>query len=281
MALRRNIPADQLRIAGFHAAEIESARALGLAGLVTEDPVEAVRGADLVVLCTPPDAMPALAQRIAPHLAAGAIVTDVGSVKQWLVTELQSILGPRYVGAHPMAGSERGGLEAARAGLFDGAVCFQIPGSDLENNARVSAFWQMLGCKVTECGAAEHDEIVARVSHLPHVVAAALLTGADALPGESLRFSGPGLRDTTRLASGPAELWTGILARNRAAVGRALGDLRRELERVEGLLAAGDDDGLRAFLKRAAQLREHLPQKFQKTADDAGANRNLRSRKSP
>ncbi len=281
LALHRNCPASQLRIAGFHAAEIERARALQLAAVITDDPIDAARGADLVVLCTPPDVMPAIAQRIAPELAAGAVVTDVGSVKRWLVAELNAIFGSRYVGAHPMAGSERGGLEAARADLFEGAICFQIPGANADNNARVRAFWQSLGCEVAECAAAEHDEIVARVSHLPHVVAAALLTGAEHLAGDPLRFSGPGLRDTTRLASGPAELWTGILAHNRDAVGRALCDLRRELERVEALLAAGDDSGLRAFLDRAVHLRDRLPQKSQKSAHDAGGTGDFPRRKSP
>lgn len=281
LALRRNCPASQLRIAGFHAAEIDHARALQLAAVITEDPIEAARGADLIVLCTPPDPMPAIAQRIAPALATGAVVTDVGSVKQWLVAELSAILGPRFVGAHPMAGSERGGLVAARADLFEGAICFQIPGTRAENNARVRLFWQALGCQVTECAAAEHDEIVARVSHLPHVVAAALLTGAERLAGDPLRFSGPGLRDTTRLAAGPAALWTGILARNRDAVGRALGDLRSELARVETLLAAGDDAGLRRFLERAVELRERLPLQSQKSSEDAGGCGDLSRRKSP
>ena len=281
LALRRICPAASLRIAGFHAVEIERARALQLAAVVTDDPIEAARGADLVVLCTPPDAMPELAQRIAPHLSPSAIVTDVGSVKQWLVGELTAILGPRYVGAHPMAGSERGGLAAARADLFDGAICFQIPGTSAGNNARVRAFWQLLGCRVAECEAEEHDEIVARVSHLPHLVAAALLTGADRLAGDPLRFSGPGLRDTTRLAAGSAALWTGILARNRGAIGRALVDLRAELERVETLLATGDDVGLRTFLERAADLRDRLPQKAGKPAHDAGGAGDFPRRKSP
>ncbi len=281
LALRRVCPADQLRIAGFHAAEIERARSLPLAAVVTDDPIEAAREADLVVLCTPPDAMPGLAQRIAPHLMAGAIVTDVGSVKQWLVEELTAILGPRYVGAHPMAGSERGGLEAARADLFDGAICFQIPGTSAENNARVRAFWELLGCCVADCGAAEHDEIVARVSHLPHLVAAALLTGADRLAGDPIRFSGPGLRDITRLAAGPAALWTGILARNRAALGRALIDLRAELRRVETLLATGDDAGLRTFLERAGDLRDRLPPRAENPAHDAGGAGDFTRRKSP
>lgn len=264
LALRRSCAAERLRIAGFNAVEIEQARELKLAGVVTNDPVVAVAGASLVVLCTPPDAMPALARQIAPHLAASTIVTDVGSVKRWIVAELTPIFGAHYVGAHPMAGSERGGLAAARADLFDGAICFLTPGASPVHNARVAAFWRSLGCSVAESTPEAHDEIVARVSHLPHLVAAALLTSGAKHVGDALKFSGPGLRDTTRLAAGPPELWTGILGHNRDAVALALADLRRELERVEAFLAAGSADELREFLERAAQLRGNLPPEARK-----------------
>ncbi len=258
LSLRRHVPAEQLRIAGFNAGELARARTLRLSALVTDQPEEAVRGADLVVLCTPIDVMPDLARRIAPRLGAETIVTDVGSAKRSLVAELSAILGAHYVGAHPMAGSEHHGLEWARPDLFDGAACFLIPGSNEKFNARASAFWSALGCRVADCSADAHDEIVARVSHLPHLVAAALLVGADRSGGDALGFAGPGLRDTTRLASSSPELWRGILGHNREAVGRALGEFRRELERVEELLAPGRENELREFLARAGELRAAL-----------------------
>ena len=249
-----------MRIAGFHTNEIERARERELANVVTGDVAVAVRGAGLVVICTPPDAMPALARQIAPHLAPGAVVTDVGSVKRWIVAEVTPLLGDRFVGAHPMAGSERSGLEAARADLFQGTVCFLTPGTNAGNNTRVAAFWGSLGCRVAECTPERHDEIVARVSHLPHVVAAALLEAAGNLDGDPLSFCGPGLRDATRLAAGAPELWTGILGHNRDAIARALADLRRELGRVEAFLAAGREAELREFLESAGRLRGRLPQ---------------------
>jgi len=265
LSLRRICPAAQLRIAGFNADEMARARSLRLAELVTDDPAAAVRGADLVVLCTPIDVMSALARQIAPEVGAEAAVTDVGSVKRSLSTELRAIFGARYVGGHPMAGSENRGLASAKAELFDRAVCFVIPGPDEKFNARVSAFWRALGGRVTACTAEAHDEIVARVSHLPHLVAAALLVGANRAEGNPLAYSGPGLRDTTRLASGPPDLWRGILAHNRDAVRRALAEFRQELEQVENLLEPGREDELRAFLAAAAGLREKLlpgPQKI-------------------
>ena len=258
LSLRRSCPAAQLRIAGFNPEEIARARALRLAELITEDPTEAVPGADVVVLCTPIDVMPVLARQIAPQLGAETVVTDVGSVKRSLVMELTAIFGARYVGAHPMAGSERRGLAWAKPDLFDRAVCFLIPGPDKNFNARASAFWSALGCRPAECTAEAHDEIVARVSHLPHLVAAALLVAAERSGENPLAFSGPGLRDTTRLASGPPDLWRGILGHNRDAVRRALSDFRHELERVEALLARGRENELSEFLATAANLREQL-----------------------
>jgi prephenate dehydrogenase len=265
LALRRACPPAQLRIAGFNPDEIARARALRLGELITDSPGEAVHGAEIVVLCTPIDVMPALAREIAPHLGAETLVTDVGSVKRPLVAELSAIFGARYVGAHPMAGSEHRGLGAAKPDLFDGAVCFLIPGPLEKFNARAVNFWRALGCRIANCTVEAHDEIVARVSHLPHVVAAALLVGAERFEENLLDFSGPGLRDTTRLASGPPDLWRGILAQNREAIRRALVDFRRELERVEALLAPGRESELRDFLASAAKLREQMQARTRKT----------------
>ncbi len=265
MALRRSCPAAQLRIVGFHAEELARARSLRLADVITENPAEGVRGADLVVLCTPIDIMPELARRIAPDLGASTVVTDVGSVKRPLVAELTAVLGGRYVGAHPMAGSEHRGLEWAQPDLFDGAVCFLMPSREEIFRQRAAEFWRALGCRIANCTAEAHDEIVARVSHLPHLVAAALLVGAERFEENLLDLSGPGLRDTTRLASGPPDLWRGILGHNRDAVRRALVDFRRELERVEALLAPGRENELREFLAAAANLRGLLRPGTRKT----------------
>ena len=199
-------------------AEIAQVRRRGLADLATGDLAEAVRDADLVVLCTPVGAMARVAADFAPHLAAGAAVTDVGSVKAAVVAALGPLFpdaggssgGTRFVGGHPMAGRELAGLDAARAGLFAGASFFLTPAGATAPGVqeRVAGFWQALGVgRIQVLPAAEHDALVALISHLPHLVAAALLeTVATAGPPEALACSGPGLRSVTRPAAGSPAL---------------------------------------------------------------------------
>ena len=200
-------------------AERDAARQLELPDTtVTDDAAEAVRGAQMVILCTPPASLPDLARGIAPHLEPGAAVCDVASVKAGVAEELTDIFGQpggsRYAGAHPMAGAERSGLAAARADLFEGCVCLLTP---LEGHtasaalAAVADLWERLGARIHRMTPQAHDEAVAAVSHLPHLLAAALA----GLPDDTARAcAGPGWRDMTRLAAGSPELWTEILSRN-------------------------------------------------------------------
>ena len=238
-------------------AEREAVRRLELADLVTGDAAEAVRGADLVLLCTPPGAMAALAGQIAPHLAPGAAVSDVASVKAGVAAELTVVLGRRYVGSHPMAGAERQGLRAARADLFEGAVCLLTPDERTapEALATVGAFWRDLGARVRCLPAAAHDETVALVSHLPHLLAAALVDFVGAEPGRATDCAGPGWRDMTRVAGGSPELWTEILSLNRGPVTYALRGLTEKLRAVLEILESGRDADLEAFLAEAKTRR--------------------------
>ena len=255
LSLRRSCPASQLRVATFSADELARARSLRLADVITGDLAEAVRGADLIVLCTPIDVIPEIARDIAPHASEHCVITDSGSVKRTLVASLTAVFGSRYVGAHPMAGSEHSGLAAAQPDLFDGAICFVVPGENAASHARVTSFWRAIGCVTTDIAADAHDEIVARVSHLPHLVAAALLATAARYRADAVEFAGPGFLDATRVASGPSALWRVILSRNRDAVRRALAEFRGELEHVEALLVPGRENDLRDFLESAAKLR--------------------------
>ena len=239
-------------------AERDAARALGLADtLVTGDMAEAVRGAGLVILCTPPAALPELAAGIAPHLEPGTVISDVASVRAGVAEELTTIFGQSggvspYVGAHPMAGAERSGLAAARADLFEGCVCLLTPlegRTAPEAESRVAGFWQGLGARVHRMTPAAHDEAVAVVSHLPHVLAAVLA----GMPGDAARAcAGPGWRDMTRLAAGSPELWTEILSRNRSPVKNALRQCLARLGRVVELLETGGEADLERFLKDAS-----------------------------
>src|SRR5262245_39494395 len=180
-------------------AEIHTRRC---ADAASTDVRAVVRGADLVILCVPVSAMAGLAREIAGELRAETIVTDVGSVKAAVVAELAGIFGgrARFVGSHPMAGTEFTGLAAARAELFSGAACIVTPDATVDDAAggSVSAFWTSLGCRLVQPAPQEHDECVALISHLPHVVAGTLVRTVAAQNPRAFAVVGPGFRDTTR-----------------------------------------------------------------------------------
>ena len=246
--------------------EQEAARKLQLAEVVTENPAEAVCGADLVILCVPPAAMPELASRIAPYLEQDAVITDVASVKGDLVEKLTRIfghrsgtVGSRYVGGHPMAGAELSGLASARGDLFAGGVCLLTPlegQTSPDATKRVRLFWQSLGMRVRQMSPQAHDEAVALVSHLPHALAAGLRRYVGGLRNEALECTGPGWRDMTRLAGGSPEMWTEILSRNRRPVTTALHGMIRQMQEMLELLEAGREVDLETFLREAKQRRD-------------------------
>src|SRR5262249_60683107 len=198
---------------GRSAANVRVARDRGLVDRVASSPAEAVAGAGAVVLAAPVGACAALAEQFRPHVAPGTVLTDVGSVKADLVSALESRWNDpgSVVGAHPVAGSEAAGASAARAGLFRGRLCIVTPTRRTSPAplTALRALWEGVGARVEEMDAAIHDEIFARVSHLPHLVAYALIAAvADARVGgrSVLGYAGSGLRDSTRVAASRAEL---------------------------------------------------------------------------
>ena len=217
------------------------------------DPEEAVDGAELVVLATPFTAMPELLRRVAPRLADGAIVTDVGSVKGSLAEVLPGLLpaGARYVGSHPMAGSHRSGIEHAREDLFEGAVCVVDASADPEARERVAALWGALGARVVLRTPAQHDAEVAWMSHVPHLLAYAFAGALRAAPPGAAEVAGPGFRDFTRIAHSEPELGADILTANRKALAaplEAVGTALRELARA---VEANDAEALERWIGAA------------------------------
>jgi prephenate dehydrogenase len=204
--------------------------------------------------------MAGLARQVVEAMPADAIVTDVGSVKGDVCAELGPIFEGRgrFVGSHPMAGSEQTGISAARADLFDGAVTIVTPdaASDADAVARVIAFWAELGSLVREVSPAEHDRIVALVSHLPHVLAAALVNTVASEDAAAFDFCGPGFRDTTRVAGGPPAMWPEILSTNRIAVREAAEALIEKLREIATLLDR--DQPMTEFLTQAKAQRDRL-----------------------
>jgi prephenate dehydrogenase len=250
-ARRRGVAA---RVAG--AARRPDVRAAALArGAVDEagDAESAARGADLVVLATPLFAMPEVVRRIAPLLAPGAIVTDVGSVKAGLAEVLPGLLpsGVAYVGSHPMAGSHRSGFEHARADLFEGAACVVTDAPDAAARERVCGLWRALGARVVLRSAADHDAEVAWMSHLPHALAFAFAAALRGAPTRAFEVAGAGFRDFTRIAHSEPELWADILAANRKALAAPLQAAGQALAELARAIEAGDAEALERFLGAA------------------------------
>lgn len=238
---------------------LEDLRARDIADVISNDIGEIARDADLLVLCVPVDAMGRLAREISAFVKPGCIVTDVGSVKVCVNAELEPIFSGkcRFVGSHPMAGKAESGIDAADAGLFAGTNCIITSPCPTTQE-----FWESLGCRVVLMTSREHDECVALISHLPHIVAGNLIRAVAEKNERAFQVVGPGFRDTTRVASGPPELWTGILQANRASILDAidamiakLNDFRQTLERVE---QAGGQEKLQNFLAVAKQTRDQI-----------------------
>ena len=217
-------------------------------------------GSDLVLLGAPASALPDLVRNLLPHLSTQTLVTDAASVKAPVEKELAPLLlgRARWIGSHPMAGSEESGFSAAQGDLFQNAAVILTPSkSTPESTIRdAEAFWQKIGGRVILLEAAEHDRQVARISHLPHAVAATLVRAA----GEKgLPLAGPGYRDTTRVAAGPAAMWAEILLGNREEILAGLKEFRTELPALEQALENRDAAALTNFLEDAAKIRRSLP----------------------
>lgn len=258
MAIRASgCPARRVGI-GRRRSTLDMALAYDAVDEVTLDMAEGVCGADLVVVCTPIGVMRPMFEAMAGHLSAGCLVTDVASTKAEVVRMAERILpeGVRFVGSHPIAGSEKTSVEFARADLFQKAVCIVTPTrrSDPAAVRDLLALWAGVGGHPYTLSPSRHDQILARVSHLPHAVAAALVLLADA--GKVTRYAGTGFGDTTRIASGDPALWRDIFGSNRAAVLKAIDALDRELKRFRKIVKTGDDKALLSWLAKAKVTRD-------------------------
>jgi prephenate dehydrogenase len=211
-----------------------------------------------VVFCTPVNLIAAGVREAAAHCRPGTLLTDVGSTKAGIVRAVGVLPGGvTFVGSHPIAGSEKCGPEHGRADLFDGKLVAVTPvrSEDGAAVARVVDFWQALGARVEVMNARQHDQALALTSHLPHLVASTL---AGVLPPEWQRFTGTGFRDTTRVASGSAELWTAIFRSNRASLLEAVEQFAEQLDRFRLALETDSDALLTALLQQGKYTRDSL-----------------------
>jgi prephenate dehydrogenase len=242
---------------------VEELKAIALGDYAGTHLARVVRDADFVILCTPVGAMPALAREIAEAVRPEVIVSDIGSVKGALVAELGAIFRgrARFVGSHPMAGSDQTGLRAARADLFRESVCIVTPDADSDAAAvaSVSAFWESLGCTVRQLAPSVHDEAVAFISHFPHLLAATLVNVVGEKNADAFAVCGPGFRDTTRVSAGAPDMWAEILASNATAVRAAIDATIAKLGEIANILARDPaDPAIRAFLAQAKTHRDSL-----------------------
>ena len=252
---------------GFDADPAVRARAreIGLANFVPETVSEAVAGADLVVLCVPVGAMAAAGVMIAPYLAPGVIVTDVGSSKASVAKALAEALpGVTVIPAHPVAGTEQSGPDAGFAALFKGRWCIVTPpaGADEAEVARVMAFWEALGARVEVMDPEHHDRVLAVTSHLPHLIAYTIVGTASDLEevtqSEVIKYSAGGFRDFTRIAASDPTMWRDVFISNREAVLEMLQRFSEDLTELQKAIRKGDGATLFDTFTRTRAIRRSI-----------------------
>lgn len=249
------------------------ARDLGFCNEIKESLAEAVADADLVILAVPVGATAAVAAAMAPHLKAGAVISDVGSSKAGVLADLAAALpGHAIVPAHPVAGTENSGPDAGFASLFKGRWCILTPaeGTDPAAVAAVRALWESVGANVEMMDARHHDLVLAVTSHLPHLIAYTIVGTASDLEevtqGEVIKYSAGGFRDFTRIAASDPVMWRDVFLANREAVLEMLQRFSEDLTQLQRAIRWGDGDALESLFTRTRAVRRSIVEQGQ---DDA------------
>ena len=248
---------------GRNRENLEKGRALKIIDHCSTDLVEAVKDADLIVLCTPVTTIIPLIQNMISEIRSGTLITDVGSVKEPIVIEAEKLVpeGVFFVGSHPIAGGENSGLEASTANLYQDAKCIVTPTGKTNNKAleKISALWQAVGMQVINLSAEEHDFVFGAVSHLPHIVVYALMNTLGALRTQDDRevtaFSGAGLKDITRIASSDPVMWRDICLSNRNHSLDLIDQFQNKLDAIRSTIEKGDGQALKKEFMAANKYR--------------------------
>lgn len=251
---------------GRNRSNLEKGVSLNIIDEYATDPKVAAQDADLVVVCAPVGSIAKLIREILPILKPGCIITDAGSVKGSLVCEVDEFITDtvHFVGSHPIAGGERSGIEASNPKLFEGASCIVTPNekTSLEALKKVVAFWENVGMKVQALDTAEHDYIFGAVSHLPHIVAYALMNTLGVLKTKNKEpitlYSGGGLRDTTRIASSDPTMWRDIFIANKQPTLELLQQFRSTLDKMQDWIEKEDAESLEQAFSDANKYRHNL-----------------------
>ena len=259
LALRKRNLAEKVTGIGRRQESLRVARRVGAVTNTSVDLAKGVADADLVIVCTPVGTIVEHVRQAAEHCAAGALLTDAGSTKRAIVESLDGPLprGCRFLGSHPVAGSEKAGPAYADADLFEGRVAIITPTANTraEDFDALEGLWSALGSMAVQMSADEHDQAMALISHLPHAVAAAV---ACMLPEKYFRLAGSGVLDTTRVAGGSPDLWMQIFWQNRDNILSALNQLVAELQELSNGLRDSNGDAVRKFLTTAKANRDAL-----------------------
>ncbi len=245
---------------GRRPSSIRKALRCGAIDIGTKDLAKGVAGADLVVITTPVCSIPKIARAISGSMKEGAVLTDAGSTKSRIVRAVERCISPKtfFVGSHPLAGSEKRGVLFADKDLFIGSVVIMTKTKKTKSPAvkTLERFWKSLGvARVVIRSPEEHDRIVAEISHLPHLVATALINSADK---KSVEFAAAGFKDTTRIAASDPEVWRDICITNKKEILRAIGRYERRLARLKALIKKGRAEELRREFARSKSIREKL-----------------------
>jgi cyclohexadieny/prephenate dehydrogenase len=261
--IRRDGLAEHIAVAARTQQTLDKAMELGLADSATLDAGQAVADADLIVLCAPLGAYAGIAAAIGPALKPGAIVSDVGSVKEAVIRDVGPHLpaGVHLVPAHPVAGTEHSGPEAGFPELFQGRWCILTPtaGTNALAIDRVKMLWERAGMLIEMMDAKHHDQVLALTSHLPHLIAYTIVGTAtdleEHLQQEVIKYSAGGFRDFTRIAASDPVMWRDVFLNNREAVLEILGRFTEDLTAVQRAIRRGEGDKLHKIFSRARELR--------------------------
>jgi cyclohexadieny/prephenate dehydrogenase len=258
--------AGELVICDASAVALARAEALGLGDVYEADPAKAVAGADGVILCAPVGAYTALAAAIAPNLAPGAVLSDVGSTKQSVLRDVVPLLpaGQAFVPGHPIAGTEFSGPDAGFAELFRGRWTLLTPpeGTDEAAVQKIEKIWAILGAQTARMDAAHHDRVCAIVSHLPHLIAFTICGTADDLADETkqevLQFAASGFRDFTRIAASDPVMWRDIFLNNKEALLEMLARFSEDAQAMARAVRWGDTEYIEDKIVRSRKIRKSL-----------------------
>ena len=252
---------------GRNRETLEQAQKAGVIDVIGEDLESSVRDADLVVLCAPVGALVTLAEQVLSAVKPGCILTDVGSVKGSVVQNISSLLPDEkvyFVGSHPIAGGEQSGFQAASAELLDGAKCIVTPDGSIPNEVmdKVTAFWQAIGMQVICLSSEEHDWIYGAVSHLPHIVAYALMNTIGETGTKShdnvISFSGSGLRDCTRIAASNPVMWRDICVSNKTVLLQLIDQFEKTLGEMRTWIETGNSSELEKSFDMANEYQRNI-----------------------